>query len=235
MLVDAALAGSSLLGASDEPRSDSLGWSEKQEASLVLAFPLDGDKQREQRRRLLLARLRYIGLHLVSETSRDNDEVFVQLTPSFEAMLDTAERIGMEKKLKRGGYQSFTRDRRDEFEDDSSHQHLFTSLERLQLVQRLVADRKDAGGCGIDLEEEVHTQVLSNVVPLHESEGLRQKLIREWCTAPFSLFPSQPLDDVRQPESNRRSAGRALEVVPAHTELPVGPRRGRCETTLVRR
>eukprot|EP00966_Prymnesium_polylepis_P013103 302166-Prymnesium_polylepis.1 len=109
--------------------------------------------------------------------------------------METAERIGMEKKLKVGGYASFTRRDAKEFEA-GSHGHFFTSLERLQLVQKLVTERKVDGGCGIDLEVEQRNGVLSNVLPLHDGTARRQ-LFRTWCTAPMALVPRQPLDEVR--------------------------------------
>ena len=99
------------------------------EYDLVLTYPLDGNEERRKRRSVLLARLNFIGLKVETELSRDEDEVFVKITSAADMMLETAERIGMEKKLKSGGYEHFSRDKFILFEPANvATGHFFTSL-----------------------------------------------------------------------------------------------------------
>lgn len=72
---------------------------------------------------------------------------------------------------------------------------LFTSLERIRLVLALLEGSKDEGGCALRLDEELTNGVFTAVVPVHDPSA-SVRLLLAW-SHPFSFWPSQPLDEVR--------------------------------------
>ena len=84
---------------------------------------------------------------------------------------------------------------RDAFEP-ASDSSLFNSMERMQVLLSILELDKEHGGCDVDLDKCVRDKVLTQVLPIHEASQVR-KLYHSWCLAPFSFYPFQPLDDIR--------------------------------------
>jgi hypothetical protein len=154
------------------------------------------------RRRAITARLRFIGVQVCIDSSRDGDEKLLLLSAPDELLEEVAERLTMEKKLKIGGYTHFTSATKRLFQpavDASDGKPFFTSLERCRLILALLELNLAEGGVGLDLKSEIATGTITDVIPIHESHVsvTMQRLMRRWCLAPLKIRPEQPLDEIR--------------------------------------
>ena len=133
------------------------------------------------RRRAIAARLRFIGLDVSIELSRDGDERLLLLSAPDEVLEDAAERLTMEKKLKMGTYTDFTRATKRLFQP-ASDSSFFTSLERCRLILALL--ELDLAEGRAELDVEIANDVITAVVPVHESADsvVMQRLVRRWCS-----------------------------------------------------
>ena len=153
-------------------------------------------------RDVVVARARSIGIEVVIDISRDEDEVLLKLSAPDELLEKTAEQLTMEKRLKPDaqgrlqGYTDFSVTKKERFEPYSSTS-FFSSLERIRLLQSLIELPQSEGGCGLNLEDLLETKVLTEIVPVHEIEGRLEELERIWVKAPFTLTVAQPLDKIR--------------------------------------
>jgi hypothetical protein len=156
-------------------------------------------------RDVVVARARSIGIEVVIDISRDEDEILLKLSAPDELLEKTAEQLTMEKRLKPDkpdaqgrlqGYTDFSVKEKELFEPDSSTS-FFSSLERIRLLQSLIELPQSEGGCGLNLEDLLETKVLTEIVPVHEIEGRLEELERIWVKAPFTLTVAQPLDKIR--------------------------------------
>jgi len=134
-------------------------------------------------RDVVVARARSIGIEVVIDISRDEDEVLLKLSAPDKLLEKTAERLTMEKRLKRDaqgrlqGYTDFSVAEKERFEPYSSTS-FFSSLERIRLLQALIELPRYEGGCGLNLEDLLETKVLTQIVPVHEIEGRDPRLLR---------------------------------------------------------
>ena len=153
-------------------------------------------------RDVIVARARSIGIEVVIDISRDEDEVLLKLSAPDKLLEKTAEQLTMEKRLKPDaqgrlqGYTDFSVTEKERFEPYSSTS-FFSSLERIRLLQALIELPRYEGGCGLNLEDLLETKVLTQIVPVHEIEGRLEELERIWVKAPFTLRVAQPLDKIR--------------------------------------
>lgn len=147
--------------------------------------------------------MRFVGLDVSREVSRDGDEVLLKLAAKDELLEEIAEQVTMEKRLKAGGYTDFAREQKKLFVPASATS-FFSSLERQRLILALLELGLSEGGCDLDLDVEIEKKVLTAIVPVHEPTGRghdtneRAKLMDSWCLAPLHWWPSQPLDDVKE-------------------------------------
>lgn len=106
-----------------------------------------------------------------------------------------------------GGYADFTQKNKHLFAANSEPSSgapapsFFTSLERIRLIIALLEASKPDGGCGLALDKEVASGILTAVVPMHDRR-VTEALMRTWCKSPWSptallCAPSQPLDEIR--------------------------------------
>ena len=155
------------------------------------------------RRRAIAARLRFIGLEVCIDYSRDGDEKLLLLSAPDELLEEMAERLTMEKKLKIGSYTDYTRSTKHLFlpasDGGDDARSFFTSLERCRLILAMLSLDLTEGGAALDLEAEIENGAITAIVPVHESPNSMtiQCLMRRWCLAPLQMRPDQPLDEVR--------------------------------------
>lgn len=185
-----ALGAENYRAAASRPRGDVI---------IVMPDPNPGSRSSQaMRRRAIAARLRFIGLDVSIELSRDGDERLLLLSAPDEVLEDAAERLTMEKKLKMGTYTDFTRATKRLFQP-ASDSSFFTSLERCRLILALLELDLAEGGAGLELDVEIANDVITAVVPVHESADsvVMQRLVRRWCLAPLQARPDQPLDEIK--------------------------------------
>ena len=101
------------------------------------------------KRKGIHARMRAVGLTLAFQLSRDGDEILVKVKAPEALLEQAAERMGLEKKLKSGGYADFRVQRKALFAPVEGSPSLFTSRERIRLLYSILEGTKQAGGCGI--------------------------------------------------------------------------------------
>ena len=151
------------------------------------------------KRRALHARMHSIGIGLTFNLSRDGDEILIKVQPPDQLLYAMAERLALEKPLADGsGTAPFLASAaaNNGYAPVGGTRSIFTSLERVRIVAALIEYEKEEGGCGIDLEEAVASGVLSAALAVHEP-AVVDSLMKTWCRAPWSLFPSPPLDEIR--------------------------------------
>ena len=176
----------------------SFGYHEKYDVVLVYPNPNPGSKSKEAtRRRTIASRMRFIGLDVAREISRDGDEVLLKIAANDELLEEIAEQITMEKRLKAGGYTDYTREAKKLFAPASSSS-FFSSLERQRLILAALELGLSEGGCDIDLNLEIERGVLKAVVPVHDASIGSGALMEQWCLAPLSWWPNQPLDEIKE-------------------------------------
>lgn len=163
---------------------------------VVLLCPNTDEKVRMTRRKVIAARCRFVGLEVVIDHSRDNDELLLKLSAPDELLEEVAEVVTMEKRLKVGGYTDFTREKKKLFQP-ASNTSFFSSLERCRIILAILELGLHEGGCAVDLDKEVRDGVLLAVVPIHEASIVEDTLLSKWALAPLQLQPDQPLDEVR--------------------------------------
>jgi hypothetical protein len=164
----------------------------------VYPNPNPGSKSKEAtRRRTIASRMRFIGLDVAREISRDGDEVLLKIAANDELLEEIAEQITMEKRLKAGGYTDYTREAKKLFAPASSSS-FFSSLERQRLILAALELGLSEGGCDIDLNLEIERGVLKAVVPVHDASIGSGALMEQWCLAPLSWWPNQPLDEIKE-------------------------------------
>ena len=163
---------------------------------VVLLCPNTDEKVRMTRRKVIAARCRFVGLEVVIDHSRDNDELLLKLSAPDELLEEVAEVVTMEKRLKVGGYTDFTREKKKLFQP-ASNTSFFSSLERCRIILAILELGLHEGGCAVDLDKEVRDGVLLAVVPIHEASIVEDTLLSKWALAPLQLQPDQPLDGAR--------------------------------------
>ena len=165
---------------------------------LVLTYPHQSGSSSEEsnERRVLMARMRFIGLEIARDLSRDADEVLLKLAAPDALLEETAEYTTMEKRLKAGGYTAFTRDTKKLFVPAGASS-FFSSLERQRLVLQILELDLAEGGCDLELDVLLERGIFSAVVPVHEALDARKPLMDSWCLAPLRWWPDQPLDDIK--------------------------------------
>jgi len=149
----------------------------------------------ELMRKKIVARARTVGLQVSVDVSRDADERLIKLSAHDSLLAWMAEHLGMEKRLRTGGYTDYKMNEMERFEADSPHA-FFSSLERIRLIQAILELPSYERGCGLNLDDLVEKKVLIAIVPVHEKEDSAE-LMQEWVQAPCELKASQPLDKVR--------------------------------------
>ena len=169
---------------------------EDAEYDLVLIYSIDGDADKNAQRSSIAARCRALGLHVSLSKSRDGDEVFLKLSADDSKLEQVADATKIPKRLRSsGGCMAYSIAMRDAFEP-ASDSSLFNSMEKTQILLSILELDKEHGGCDVDLDKCVRDKVLTQVLPIHEASQVR-KLYHSWCLAPFSFYPFQPLDDIR--------------------------------------
>ena len=138
------------------------------------------------RRRAIAARLRFIGLEVFVDYSRDGDEKLLLLSAPDDLLEEVAERVAMKKKLKIGSYTEFLRSTKRLFQPASDSgddaRSFFTSLERCRLILAMLTLDLTRGGAALDLEAEREDGVITAVIPIHESPNsmTMQRLMRHF-------------------------------------------------------
>lgn len=162
---------------------------------LVLIYPVDNDATKDAQRASIAARCRTVGLIVELSRSRDQKQVFLKLRCSTLKMEEMAAATKMPMRLISGGYAPYSIAQRAAFVRASASSP-FSSMERIQLLLSILEVEKARGGCEVDLDKCLREKTLEQVLPIHE-EAQVQRLFRSWCLAPWSFYPFQPLDDVR--------------------------------------
>ena len=171
---------------------------ERGHCDLVLVHPNNSAESPKVavRRKVLTARMRFVGLEVTQQISRDEDEVFLKIAAPDSLLEEMAEQICMDKRLRVGGYSNFTRESKKLFVS-ASGTSFFSSLERQRLILAAMQLGLVEGGCDIDLDGEIESKVLTSVVPIHDVAISQGRLMNSWCLASVKWWPSQPLDEVR--------------------------------------
>jgi len=153
---------------------------------------------RKKRRQIIeTLKQKSVGLKISKKKSDDGKTMYLLITAPLERLEHEAEQLEMPMKLLAkygGGYAPFQTKVRDRYETDPDD-GLFRRTQRLYLIETIITDVPENGGANLNMDELIHTKVVSKFFPLHQEKRLKE--LYEGWVRPNNFWRRQPLDMIR--------------------------------------